>query len=206
MAPEVITCQRGGPQNGGSAGYDEVADMWSLGITAIELAEGTPPHAGVNPLTAIFLIPTLPPPTLKASDWSPRFTSFLERCLIKEPGSRAHARELASDPMVQAGRIAQKDGVLRHLMAQSREPLRAYREEQALKAQAEAAAEAQADNRKGLAVGGTAKLEPRDVDEPSPPHGTVGHCRAASYFAQHSSKALTSPAPSLFDHCHAQSL
>jgi serine/threonine protein kinase len=201
--------------------------MWSLGITAIELAEGTPPHAGVNPLTAIFLIPTLPPPTLKASDWSPRFTryavlasfchlrpvdemcvcrSFLERCLIKEPGSRAHARELASDPMVQAGRIAQKDGVLRHLMAQSREPLRAYREEQALKAQAEAAAEAQADNRKGLAVGGTAKLEPRDVDEPSPPHGTVGHCRAASHFAQHSSKALTSPAPSLFDHCHAQSL
>ncbi|KAL1507586.1 hypothetical protein AB1Y20_007205 [Prymnesium parvum] len=127
MAPEVITCQRG-PSRGGPAGYDERADVWSLGITAIELAEGQAPHSGVNPLTAIFLIPTLPPPKLKhPEEWSPRLHSFLQRCLVKEPSARSTTAELASDPLVQSGRDKRALGSLRELMALSREPLRAYR-------------------------------------------------------------------------------
>lgn len=127
MAPEVITCQRGPQSAGDAAGYDEKADVWSLGITAIELAEGQPPHCGVNPLTAIFLIPTLPPPKLKTpADWSAHLNSFLLRCLVKDPRERTSAAELTSDPLVLNGRGAHASGALRELMAFSREPLRRY--------------------------------------------------------------------------------
>lgn len=61
MAPEVIT---GGPLNG----YNTQADVWSLGITAIELAEGQPPNSEMHPMRAIFLIPTRPPPKLQETD------------------------------------------------------------------------------------------------------------------------------------------
>ena len=92
MAPEVITCRRG-PSGGGSAGYDQLADIWSLGITAIEIAEGQPPHATVSPLTAIFLIPTLPAPRLSDnSRWSSEFVRFIQLCLNKDPSARARRR------------------------------------------------------------------------------------------------------------------
>ena len=56
-----------------------------VGITAIELAEGSPPNASLHPMRAIFLIPTLPPPMLKEQDnWSQDFRDFVRRCLIKE--------------------------------------------------------------------------------------------------------------------------
>ncbi len=66
--------------------YDGKADVWSLGITAIEMAEGAPPHYNVHPMRAIFLIPSKPPPRLSKGEeggWSAEFHDFLGWCLVK---------------------------------------------------------------------------------------------------------------------------
>ena len=74
MAPEVIQ----------EVGYDYKADIWSLGITSLEMAEGRPPHADIHPMRAIFMIPTKPAPTVKEPEkWSNTFCDFLACCLVK---------------------------------------------------------------------------------------------------------------------------
>ncbi|XP_023339413.1 serine/threonine-protein kinase 3 [Eurytemora carolleeae] len=94
MAPEVIQ----------EIGYDCVADIWSLGITALEMAEGKPPYGDIHPMRAIFMIPSKPPPTFRDSDrWSPQFIDLVSRCLVKTPEKRATASELLhSDFIVNA--------------------------------------------------------------------------------------------------------
>ncbi|KAM4621621.1 mitogen-activated protein kinase kinase kinase kinase 4 [Polymixia lowei] len=78
MAPEVIACDEN-PE----ATYDYRSDLWSLGITALEMAEGAPPLCDMHPMRALFLIPRNPPPKLKAKKWSKRFLSFVDSCLVK---------------------------------------------------------------------------------------------------------------------------
>lgn len=85
MAPEVIQ----------EIGYDCVADIWSLGITALEMAEGKPPYGDIHPMRAIFMIPTKPPPSFRDPDkWSPEFIDFVSVCLVKNPKERALATDL----------------------------------------------------------------------------------------------------------------
>uniref|UniRef100_A0A3B3DI03 non-specific serine/threonine protein kinase n=1 Tax=Oryzias melastigma TaxID=30732 RepID=A0A3B3DI03_ORYME len=85
MAPEVIQ----------EIGYNCVADIWSLGITSIEMAEGKPPYADIHPMRAIFMIPTNPPPTFRKPElWSDEFTDFVKKCLVKNPEQRATATQL----------------------------------------------------------------------------------------------------------------
>ena len=92
MAPEVIQ----------EIGYDCVADIWSLGITALEMAEGKAPYAEIHPMRAIFMIPTKPPPSFSQPDrWSPGFIDFVSRCLVKNPDSRATASELLQHEFIQ---------------------------------------------------------------------------------------------------------
>ena len=91
MAPEVIK----------ESNYDGRADVWSLGITCIEMGEGHPPHANLHPLRAIFVIPTKPAPTLSDPDvWSPEMTDFIKCCCKKDPNQRYDSALLASHTFV----------------------------------------------------------------------------------------------------------
>ncbi|XP_066467063.1 misshapen-like kinase 1 isoform X1 [Tiliqua scincoides] len=95
MAPEVIACDENP-----DATYDYRSDIWSLGITAIEMAEGAPPLCDMHPMRALFLIPRNPPPKLKSKKWSKKFIDFIENCLIKAYTSRPPTEQLLKFPFI----------------------------------------------------------------------------------------------------------
>ncbi|KAF0987290.1 hypothetical protein HZS_3691 [Henneguya salminicola] len=85
MAPEVIE----------EVGYEYKADIWSLGITCIEMAEGKPPFSNMHPMRAIFIIPTKPSPTFSnRSKFSNLFIDFTDQCLKKSPKDRSNSTQL----------------------------------------------------------------------------------------------------------------
>eukprot|EP00026_Physarum_polycephalum_P002486 Phypoly_transcript_02493.p1 GENE.Phypoly_transcript_02493~~Phypoly_transcript_02493.p1 ORF type:complete len:590 (+),score=110.69 Phypoly_transcript_02493:1010-2779(+) len=92
MAPEVALY---------SGGYDSKADVWSLGISAIDMAQSEPPRFDIPPSKVIWLIPHLPPPTLKnAGNFTPSFNHFIAYCLMKEPADRPTADLLLQHPFL----------------------------------------------------------------------------------------------------------
>eukprot|EP01130_Rhizamoeba_saxonica_P010419 TRINITY_DN4265_c0_g2_i2.p1 TRINITY_DN4265_c0_g2~~TRINITY_DN4265_c0_g2_i2.p1 ORF type:complete len:366 (+),score=90.44 TRINITY_DN4265_c0_g2_i2:201-1298(+) len=111
MAPEVIQER-----------YDHKADIWSLGITAIELAEGQPPYFTIHPMRAIFMIPTRPAPKLKDSNkWSPEFYNFVERCLVKDPTERPGTNRLLKHPFILRAETLNERELLAPLMRECEE-------------------------------------------------------------------------------------
>ncbi|KAH8402254.1 hypothetical protein KR009_010865, partial [Drosophila setifemur] len=129
MAPEVIE----------EIGYDCVADIWSLGITALEMAEGKPPYGDIHPMRAIFMIPQKPPPSFREPDrWTTEFIDFVSKCLVKDPDDRATATELLEHEFI---RNAKHRSILKPMLEETcaiREQQRANRSAGGIQASSQA--------------------------------------------------------------------
>ncbi|XP_050375393.1 serine/threonine-protein kinase 1 isoform X2 [Argentina anserina] len=92
MAPEVIQESR----------YDGKVDVWALGVSAIEMAEGLPPRSAVHPMRVLFMISLEPAPMLEDKEkWSLVFHDFVAKCLTKEPRLRPTAAEMLKHKFIE---------------------------------------------------------------------------------------------------------
>eukprot|EP01126_Amoeba_proteus_P056387 TRINITY_DN7078_c0_g1_i3.p1 TRINITY_DN7078_c0_g1~~TRINITY_DN7078_c0_g1_i3.p1 ORF type:complete len:197 (+),score=39.00 TRINITY_DN7078_c0_g1_i3:83-673(+) len=114
MAPEIIM----------KTGYNDRADIWSLGITVIELAQGRPPNTDIKSIDMLPQLAERPPPTFKKpSEFSQQCNVFLFRCLTKDPAGRPSAATLLSDPFV----VEPNFDALKELIWQAREMIKTKR-------------------------------------------------------------------------------
>lgn len=96
MAPEVMMCETFKDQP-----YDTRSDIWSFGITLIEMAQMEPPHSNVSPMRVLIKVQKSAPPTLEnPSCWSIFFSDFLSQCLVKNPAERKTAKQILSHPFI----------------------------------------------------------------------------------------------------------
>uniref|UniRef100_A0A9J8AUX0 non-specific serine/threonine protein kinase n=1 Tax=Cyprinus carpio carpio TaxID=630221 RepID=A0A9J8AUX0_CYPCA len=96
MAPEVVMCETSKDRP-----YDYKADIWSLGVTLIELAQIEPPNHEMNPMRVLLKIAKADPPTLQQpSKWSPEFNDFLKHALDKNVDNRWSTAQLLQHPFV----------------------------------------------------------------------------------------------------------
>ncbi|KAM7140216.1 serine/threonine-protein kinase 10 [Molossus nigricans] len=113
MAPEVVMCE-----TMKDTPYDYKADIWSLGITLIEMAQIEPPHHELNPMRVLLKIAKSDPPTLLTpSKWSVEFRDFLKTALDKNPETRPSASQLLEHPFVSS---VTSNKALRELVAEAK--------------------------------------------------------------------------------------
>ncbi|XP_044883618.1 serine/threonine-protein kinase 10 isoform X2 [Mauremys mutica] len=113
MAPEVVMCE-----TMKDTPYDYKADIWSLGITLIEMAQIEPPHHELNPMRVLLKIAKSDPPTLNCpSKWSPEFKDFLKTALDKNPETRPSAAQLLEHSFINK---VTSNRALRELVAEAK--------------------------------------------------------------------------------------
>lgn len=154
MAPEVIL----------GSGHDGKADIWSLGITAIELATGRVPHGGKPPMQVFKLIPTAPAPVLQG-EYSDELKDFVARCLKKNPRERPSAADLLGHPFIAS---VENSAVLEVLVKESkviREQDKERKEDGGKKRGKKQQGQAKGN---GLGLGVDRKAEPRLAEPPLP--------------------------------------
>ncbi|XP_008292449.1 serine/threonine-protein kinase TAO1-like [Stegastes partitus] len=114
MAPEVILAMDEGQ-------YDGKVDVWSLGITCIELAERKPPLFNMNAMSALYHIAQNESPTLQSSEWTDYFRNFIDSCLQKIPQDRPHSDDMLGHAFLQRER---PDSVLMDLIQRTKDAVR----------------------------------------------------------------------------------
>uniref|UniRef100_A0A8C4ZDP6 non-specific serine/threonine protein kinase n=1 Tax=Gadus morhua TaxID=8049 RepID=A0A8C4ZDP6_GADMO len=114
MAPEVILAMDEGQ-------YDGKIDIWSLGITCIELAERKPPLFNMNAMSALYHIAQNESPTLMSSEWTEYFRNFVDSCLQKLPQDRPNSEELLKHAFVQRER---PESVVLDLISRTKDAVR----------------------------------------------------------------------------------
>ncbi|MEQ2303236.1 Serine/threonine-protein kinase TAO1 [Ameca splendens] len=114
MAPEVILAMDEGQ-------YDGKVDVWSLGITCIELAERKPPLFNMNAMSALYHIAQNESPTLQSIEWTDYFRNFIDSCLQKNPQDRPHSDDMLGHAFLQRER---PDSVLMDLIQRTKDAVR----------------------------------------------------------------------------------
>ncbi|KAI9355741.1 kinase-like domain-containing protein, partial [Zopfochytrium polystomum] len=117
--PEVIRCD---PDSASSrdASYDYKADIWSIGITAIEIADKNPPLSDIHPMRALYLIPDSDLNLAKPKAWSKPFVDFIANCLVKDPVKRPSAAKLLEHPFMQKARGLNRKGIIADLIVKAK--------------------------------------------------------------------------------------
>jgi serine/threonine protein kinase len=119
MAPEVIKTD---PESATSAtaSYDSKADIWSIGITAIEIADKNPPLSDIHPMRALYLIPDSDLGLAKPKNWSKQFVDFIAQCLIKDPVKRPSASQLLQHPFMQKAKALNRQKIMQELVTKAK--------------------------------------------------------------------------------------
>lgn len=96
MAPEVVACETIKDEP-----YGVKADIWSAGITLIEMADMFPPYHETNPMRVLIRITRSPPPMLAIPQyWSKEINDFIAKCLVKSPAQRPESKDLLNHSFI----------------------------------------------------------------------------------------------------------
>lgn len=116
MAPEVILTDPDSPSSD-NAHYDCKADIWSIGITAIEIAEKNPPLSDIHPMRALQLIPKSDIGLSKPKSFPKQFVDFVAQCLVKDPAKRPTAAQMLDHPFMGEAKALPRQKIIAEMVA-----------------------------------------------------------------------------------------